>query len=74
MTSYLTRSRLIQVWFGAVVLTTVTCIAFGLAMTVGTVVMLLALSVVPPFVVQAMWPGLQPPTAAEVLHSRERPR
>lgn len=64
----MTRSRVIQVWFTAVALVVVAGIALGVSMTIGTGVMLLALCLVPPAIVLRLWPGVQPPTAADVLH------
>jgi hypothetical protein len=72
MLKEMTRSRLIQVWFAAVALGVVAGVAFGAAVTVGTGAMLLALSLVPPAIVLLVWPGVEPLTAAEVLHSRDR--
>jgi hypothetical protein len=68
----MTRSRLIQAWFAGVALVVVAGVAFGAAVTVGTGAMLLALSLVPPAIVLLLWPGVQPLTAAEVLHGRDR--
>jgi hypothetical protein len=42
-------------------------VALGATVTVGTGVILLALCLVPPIIVLLLWPGIQPPTAAEVL-------
>jgi hypothetical protein len=68
----MTRSRLIQAWFAGVALVVVAGVAFGAAVTVGTGAMLLALSLVPPAIVLLLWPGVQPLTAADVLHGRDR--
>jgi hypothetical protein len=68
----MTRSRLIQVWFAGVALVVVAGVAFGAAVTVGTGAMLLALSLVPPAIVLLLWPGVQPLTASDVLHGRDR--
>ena len=64
----MTRSRVIQVWFTGVALVLAAGIALGVSATIGTVVMLLALSLVPPAMVLVLWPGVQPPTASDVLH------
>jgi hypothetical protein len=74
MLKAMTRSRLIQVWFAAVALVVVAAVASGAAVTVGTGAMLLALSIVPPGLILMLWPGVQPPTIAEVLHGAERRR
>jgi hypothetical protein len=63
-----TRSRLIQGWFSAVLLVVVAGIAFGISVTLSTAAMLLGLSLVPPVMVLVLWPGLQPRTAADVLY------
>jgi hypothetical protein len=68
----ITRSRLIQVWFAAVALVVVAGVAFGATVTVSTGAMLLALSLVPPAIVFLLWPGVQPLTAADVVHGRDR--
>jgi hypothetical protein len=72
MLKTLTRSRLIQVWFAAITLIVVAGIAFGMSVTLSTGVLLLALSLVPPAIVLLMWPGVQPPTASEVLRGTDR--
>ena len=72
MKKNLTRSRVIQIWFAAVLLIVVACIAFGVGVTIGTGAMLLVMSLVPPAVVLLLWPGAQPPTIGEVLRGAER--
>jgi len=68
----MTPSKVIQIWFVAVALVVVAAVAIGASVTVGTGVMLLALCLVPPVIVVMLWPGVQPPTAAEVLHDADR--
>jgi hypothetical protein len=68
----MTRSRLIQVWFAAVVLGVLAGIALGASVTIATGVMLLALSLVPPAIVLMLWTGAQAPRAAEVLRVDRR--
>jgi hypothetical protein len=68
----LTRSKVIQTWFTAVVLVVVAGIAFGASVTIGTGAMLLALSLVPPAIVLRLWPGVQPPTPGEVIRGVDR--
>jgi hypothetical protein len=65
----MTRSRVIQIWFTAVTLVVVAGIALGVNVTMGTGVLLVALCLIPPAMILRLWPGVQPPTAAEVLHS-----
>jgi hypothetical protein len=69
----LTRSKLIQLWFVVVALLATASISFGAAMTAGTAALLLALSLVPPAIVMLLWPGVEPPTAGEVLRGDRRP-
>jgi len=69
-----TRSRLIQIWFAAVALVVVAGIALGVSVTAGTGAMLLALSLVPAFLILMLWPGRPAPTIAEVLHNGKRRR
>jgi hypothetical protein len=73
MMKKLTRSTVIQIWFAAVLLIVVACIAFGVAMTIGTGAMLLVMSLVPPAVVLLLWPRAQPPSIGEVLRGADRP-
>jgi hypothetical protein len=68
----MTRSRLVQVWFAAVLLVVVAGMALGISVTVSTGAMLLALSLVPPAIVLLLWPGVQPLTASQVLHEASR--
>jgi hypothetical protein len=66
-----TRSKLVGIWFAAVALAIVGCIAFGVAVTIGTGALLLAMSLVPPLLVVMLWPNGGPPTVAEVLHDAQ---
>lgn len=72
MLKHMSRSRAIQVWFAAVALIVAAGIALGAAMTLGTGAMLLALCLVPPAMILLLWPGIEHPTIAEVLHDAER--
>ena len=70
MLKNVTRLGLIEVWFTAVGLAVVT--GFGATVTVGTGVMLFALSLVPPAIVLLLWPRVQPLTVSEELHGADR--
>lgn len=70
----MTRARLIQVWFAAMALVVVASLALGVAVTIGTGAMLLALCLVPPAIILMLWPGVPTPTIAEVLHDADRSR
>jgi hypothetical protein len=72
MLQALTRSKVIQAWFAAIVLIVVTAIALGATMSMGTAVLLLGLSLVPPGLVLMLWPGAQAQTASDVLHDTNR--
>ena len=67
MLTDMTRSKLIQVWFTAVVLIAVAAFAIGVSVTLGTGALLLGFSLVPPAVVLMLWHRAQPPTAGDVL-------
>lgn len=68
----LTRARVIQVWFAAVALAVAWVIVLGASVSTSTAAVLLALCLVPPAIVLLMWPGIQPPTVAEILHDVDR--
>jgi hypothetical protein len=70
----ITRSNVLQTWYAAVVLFVIVGMVLGVTLTVGRGALLLALCAVPPGILVMLWPGLQPPTAANVLYSRERRR
>jgi hypothetical protein len=70
----ITRSNVLQIWFAAVVLLVLAGAALGVNLTLGTGALLLVLCVVPPGVLLVLWPGVQPPTASDVLYGRERRR
>jgi hypothetical protein len=72
MLMHLPRSRLIQMWFALVVFVVVSGIASGVAVTVSTAAMLVALALAPALLVLLLWPGVQPPTASEVMHGTDR--
>ena len=67
MSHDITRARVIQVWFSVLGLAAAFWFAFGTALGVGTVALLVGLSVVPPAILLILWPGAQPLTAAEVI-------
>ena len=68
----MTRSKLIQFWFATMSLVVAAAVALGVTVTIGTAAILVALSLVPPAIVLALWPGGQPMTAADVLYGRDR--
>ena len=68
----MTRSRLIQIWFAAVLLVVVAGMAYGAAVTIGTGALLVALCLVPPAIILMLW-RVPPRTIAEVLHDTDRP-
>lgn len=72
MLKHITRSKLIAVWFSAVVLIAVSMIALGVAVSVDTGFLLAAMCLVPPLLVVMLWPNGGPATIAEVLHDAER--
>jgi hypothetical protein len=67
-----TRSKVVQLWFAAIVFAAVACFALGLSVPLSTGVMLAVMSLVPPAVMLLLWPGTQPRTVADVLNESER--
>ena len=68
----MTRSRLIGIWFSAVIVVVVAAVAFGAAVTIGTGALLAAMCLVPPVLVWMLWRTGSPPTIAEVIHDAEQ--
>ena len=62
-----TRSKVIQVWFAAVLLVAVAGFALGFTVTMGTAALLLAMCLVPPAVVLMLWPSDNASTLAESI-------
>ena len=63
---------MIQMWLALVVFVVVAAVAFGAVVTLSTGAMLLALALAPALIVLLLWPGIQPPTASEVIHDTDR--
>jgi hypothetical protein len=59
-------------WLALVVFVVVAAVAFGAVVTLSTGAMLLALALAPALIVLLLWPGIQPPTASEVIHDTDR--
>jgi hypothetical protein len=72
MLNALTRTRVIQIWFVVVAVAIAAGIAFGVAVTTSTGVLLLAGCLVPPAIVLFLWRDAPPPTVAEVIHAADR--
>jgi hypothetical protein len=68
-----TRSKVIQVWFAAVMLVAVAGIALGITVTIGTAALLLAMCLVPPAVVLMLWPSDNASTLAEAIRDAKAP-
>ena len=68
----LTRSKLIQIWFAAIILIAAAGVAMGATVRFGTGALLAAACLVPPAIVFMLWPGVEPPTAGDVLRSDDR--
>ena len=63
----MTRSKVIQTWFAAVLLVAVAAAVLGPSMTMGTAALLLALCLIPPLVVFMLWPSDKASTLAETI-------
>ncbi len=72
MPQTMTRMKLIQIWFGAVLLVAVASVALGATVTLGTGALLVLLCLVPPAMVLKLWPGAEGPTAGDVLRGSDR--
>jgi hypothetical protein len=72
MSSNMTRTRVIQVWFATVALVVVAAVAYGVEVNVGTGGMLLTLSLIPPLVMFLLWPAAQSLTAGDVIRGTDR--
>jgi len=70
----MTRSKLIHISFVAVILIVVAALAMGATMTIGTAALLAAACLVLSAIAFMLWPGVEPPTAGEVLRSDDRRR
>jgi hypothetical protein len=70
----MTRSKSIRISFSSVGLVVVAGIALGAGVTIGTGALLLAMCLVPLFLVVMLWPTGGPPTIAEVIHDAEERR
>ena len=64
----MTRSRAIQAWFAAALLVAAAAIALGWVPTLGTAMLLLAMSLVPPVLAVVLWPSANAATMAERIH------
>ena len=63
----MTRTKVIQTWFAAVLLLAVAALVLGPSMTIGTAALLLAMCLVPPVVVFMLWPSEKAATLAETI-------
>jgi hypothetical protein len=69
MVKDITRNRLVGLWFAAVVVIIATVIVTGVHVGVTTTALLIALSIVPPGIMLALWPSAPPKTIAEILYA-----
>ena len=67
-----TRTQVIQAWLVAVALVFVAAVALGAAVNVGTVGVLLTLSLVPPLITFLLWPVPESVTAGDVIRGTDR--
>jgi hypothetical protein len=66
------RRTAVGVWVGVLAAVASVAAFWGVAMTPGNGVFLVALGLVPPAVMLLVWRGAPPATVAEVLHATER--
>jgi hypothetical protein len=68
MTSAVSRTKLIQIWFLAAAMAFAWGVVLGTSVTASTGALLLALCLVPPLILSHMWHAAPAPTIADVLH------
>ena len=71
---HVTRSRLIQIWLAAAALAIVAALGLGATMTVSTALLLLALALAPVVILLMLWPGVQAPSAGDVIRGQDQLR
>ena len=74
MLKRMTRSRAIQLWFVSVTLIAAAALAFGVALTLSTWSLILAMCLVPPAMLYKLWPDAAARTTAEVIYDAEQSR
>ena len=74
MAGRISRGTAIGVWFAVIGAIAVGAAMLGVAVSVGTVALLLAACLVPPAVMFMVWRGAPPVTIAELLHDVDAPR
>jgi hypothetical protein len=72
--SRLTRRQWIGAWFATVAVAIAISIVVGATVTLSSIAMLVAMSVVPPAIVLLVWRGAPPATAAELLYAVDESR
>ena len=73
MLKHISRSQLAGAWCAAIALIAAGGVVAGVAVTVSSVELLLAICLVPPVVMLLLWRGAPPVTVAEVLHTANSP-
>jgi hypothetical protein len=71
MSTAMTRSRLVQVWFAAMALVILAAFVLGVRVTLSTGAVVLALSLAVPAMLLKLWPGSQPKTIGDVLRDSD---
>ncbi|HVZ36642.1 MAG TPA: hypothetical protein VG963_29640 [Polyangiaceae bacterium] len=65
----MSRSKVIQIWFAAILLVAVAAIALGVTMTISTVALLVTMYLVPPALVVMLWPSDKTATMSEAIRN-----
>ena len=73
MLNNISRLRLVGAWCALVLVIAAGGVIVGIPMTLATSGWLLAICLIPPVVLLAVWRGAPPPTVAELLHSVNGP-
>jgi hypothetical protein len=72
MLNDMTRGKVIQVWFGGLVVAVAGGVAMGVSVTASTAAVLAVMAVVVPAIVLLLWPRAPQPTIIEMLQDTDR--
>lgn len=72
MSHEVSRSKVIIAWFAFLALVSVPLMVSGISIGMTTAALLVGLSIAPPALLLMLWPGVQPPTAGEVIRGERR--
>jgi 4-hydroxybenzoate polyprenyltransferase len=74
MLKRMSPSKMIQIWFVSVASIAAAALAFGVALTLASWSMILAICLVPPTMLYKLWPDNDARTTAEVIYDADQSR